>query len=71
MDRGNDNLPCVANSITSIISGDGNYVYLCGRLNIYDWIPPIGNIKGTIICTDLEWKGKKKTIKYGGRCFIL
>ena len=58
MDRGNDNLPCVANSITSIISGDGS-VYLCGRLNIYDWIPPIGNIKGTIICTDLNGKERK------------
>lgn len=44
MGSGNDNLPCVANSITSVISGDGS-VYLCGRLNIYDWLRPIGNIK--------------------------
>lgn len=43
-DLGNHNLPCVANGITSIISGDGS-VYLCGRLNIYDWLQPIGNIK--------------------------
>jgi len=41
--KGNFGLPCVAHSLTSIISGDGS-VYLCGRLNIYDWIPPIGNI---------------------------
>ena len=44
MGKGNDNLPCVANSITSVISGDGS-VYLCGRLNIYNWLRPIGNIK--------------------------
>lgn len=40
---GNGGLSCVTNSITSIISGDGS-VYLCGRLNIYDWLEPIGNI---------------------------
>lgn len=40
---GNNGLPCTANSITGIISGDGS-VYLCGRLNIYDWLQPIGNI---------------------------
>lgn len=40
---GNLGLPCVANGLTSIISGDGS-VYLCGRLNIYDWLEPIGNI---------------------------
>ena len=42
-ETGNQNLPCVSNNITSIISGDGS-VYLCGRLNIYDWLEPIGNI---------------------------
>lgn len=41
--RGNHKLPCMANGITSVISGDGA-VYLCGRLNIYQWIAPIGNI---------------------------
>lgn len=40
---GNHGLPCFAHSITSIISGDGS-VYICGRLNIYDWMRPIGNI---------------------------
>lgn len=40
---GNGSLSCRAHSITSVISADGS-VYLCGRLNIYDWIPPIGNI---------------------------
>lgn len=41
---GNRALPCYASSITSIISGDGS-VYICGRLNIYDWLKPIGNIR--------------------------
>ena len=44
INSGNGNLPCYASSITSIISGDGN-VFLCGRLNIYDWLKPIGNIQ--------------------------
>lgn len=41
--RGNDGLPCRAHSITTIISAEGS-VFLCGRLNIYDWFKPIGNI---------------------------
>lgn len=40
---GNAKLPCRAHSITTIVSGDGA-VYICGRLNIYDWLKPIGNI---------------------------
>ncbi len=40
---GNHDLPCYASSLTSIISGDGS-VYICGRLNVYDWLKPIGNI---------------------------
>ena len=40
---GNGNIPCKAHSLTSIISGDGS-VFLCGRLNIYRWLRPIGNI---------------------------
>lgn len=41
--QGNGNISCKAHSLTSIISGDGS-VYLCGRLNIYRWLRPIGNI---------------------------
>lgn len=44
LEKGNNNLPCVSSSLTSVISGDGS-VYLCGRLNIYDWVKPMGNIK--------------------------
>ena len=40
---GNGGLPCWAHSLTTVISADGS-VYLCGRLNIYDWAQPVGNI---------------------------
>lgn len=43
-EKGNFGLPCYASSITSVISGDGS-VFLCGRLNVYDWLKPIGNIR--------------------------
>lgn len=56
-ERGNYDLPCIANGITSVISGDGN-VYICGRLNIYDWIEPIGNIKNNAFY-DI-WNGDKR-----------
>lgn len=42
-EAGNGGLSCRAHSITTVICADGS-VYLCGRLNIYNWIPPIGNI---------------------------
>lgn len=54
---GNHGLPCTATSITSIISGDGS-VYLCGRLNIYDWIPPIGNINKQSFAE--IWRGSER-----------
>lgn len=41
--RGNAELPCLAHSITSVISANGD-IFICGRLNIYDWLKPIGNI---------------------------
>lgn len=41
--EGNDGLPCTAYSLTTVITADGG-VYLCGRLNIYPWFKPIGNI---------------------------
>lgn len=44
MEGGNNQLSCVAHSLTSVISGDGS-VFLCGRLNIYDWFHAIGNIR--------------------------
>lgn len=54
---GNSGLPCVAHSLTTIISGDGS-VYLCGRLNIYDWLKPIGNIN-TQVFSDI-WLGEER-----------
>jgi radical SAM protein with 4Fe4S-binding SPASM domain len=40
----NDGLPCKAHSLTTVIGADGS-IYLCGRLNIYPWFPPMGNIR--------------------------
>lgn len=40
---GNFNIPCRCHSLTTVITADGS-VFLCGRLNIYDWIKPIGNL---------------------------
>lgn len=40
----NAGLPCKAHSLTTVIGADGS-VYLCGRLNIYPWFPPMGNIR--------------------------
>lgn len=42
--RGNLSLPCYAHSLSTVITANGD-VYLCGRLNKYDWIEPIGNLK--------------------------
>ena len=54
---GNNDLPCYAHSITSVISGDGS-VFLCGRLNIYDWLKPIGNIRSQRF-SDI-WNGEER-----------
>ena len=56
--RGNHDMPCYAHSITSIISGDGS-VYICGRLNIYEWLKPIGNI--TRQSFRAIWNGDERT----------
>jgi spore coat polysaccharide biosynthesis protein SpsF (cytidylyltransferase family)/MoaA/NifB/PqqE/SkfB family radical SAM enzyme len=40
---GNKNLPCIAHSLSCIVCGDGS-VYICGRLDRYDWWEPLGNI---------------------------
>lgn len=56
-ESGNHGLSCYANSITSVISGDGS-VYICGRLNIYDWLEPIGNITNQSF-GDI-WHGEKR-----------
>ncbi len=59
---GNNNLPCIANSITSVISGDGS-VYLCGRLNIYDWFQSLGNIKNQSFSEIWHGKERKKQLE--------
>lgn len=55
--EGNDNLPCVAHSLTSVITADGG-VYLCGRLNIHSWFEPIGNINEESFRS--IWSGQKR-----------
>jgi radical SAM protein with 4Fe4S-binding SPASM domain len=42
-DSGNYGLPCVCHSLTTVITASGD-VYLCGRMNIHDWLNPIGNL---------------------------
>lgn len=54
---GNKNLPCVAHSVTTVVSSAGD-VYICGRLNINDWLAPLGNIRGTDFKT--IWTGKER-----------
>jgi spore coat polysaccharide biosynthesis protein SpsF (cytidylyltransferase family)/MoaA/NifB/PqqE/SkfB family radical SAM enzyme len=41
--RGNGGVGCRSHSLSTVITADGS-VYLCGRLNIYDWVKPAGNI---------------------------
>jgi radical SAM protein with 4Fe4S-binding SPASM domain len=40
---GNFNLPCRAHSLSTVIHSDGS-VFICGRLNKYDWLKPMGNL---------------------------
>lgn len=55
--RGNNDLPCRSHSLSTVITADGS-VYLCGRLNIYDWVEPIGNINSTSF-NDI-WHGEER-----------
>lgn len=43
-DTGNAGVSCLAHSLSAVITADGG-VYMCGRLNIYDWVKPIGNVR--------------------------
>jgi len=42
-EAGNWGLPCLAHSLSTVITADGG-VYLCGRLNIHESWEPLGNI---------------------------
>lgn len=42
--QGNAGLPCLAHSLSSVVTADGA-VYICGRLNILDTWEPIGNLQ--------------------------
>ncbi|MBU1076184.1 MAG: radical SAM protein [Spirochaetes bacterium] len=55
--KGNANCPCIAHSLNSVITADGD-VYLCGRLNIHPNWKPIGNLyKNTF---KEIWLGKER-----------
>ena len=53
----NAGLPCKAHSLTTVIGADGS-VYLCGRLNIYPWLPPLGNIRE--VTFKEIWQGEER-----------
>jgi radical SAM protein with 4Fe4S-binding SPASM domain len=54
---GNFGIGCDCHSLTSVISADGS-VYLCGRLNINDWLEPLGNINTQSFRS--IWNGDKR-----------
>lgn len=54
---GNSNLPCVAHSLSSVIAANGD-VFICGRLNKYDWLEPIGNLNNETF--KAIWLGEKR-----------
>lgn len=55
--KGNSSLPCIAHSLSSVVAADGS-VFLCGRLNIFDWMKPIGNINSESF-GDI-WRGSRR-----------
>jgi radical SAM protein with 4Fe4S-binding SPASM domain len=58
--EGNNGLPCIAHSLTSVITSDGG-VYLCGRLNIYKWLEAIGNVNKDSFNT--IWRSDKRKVQ--------
>ena len=56
-EHGNSGLPCLAHSLTTIISAEGS-VFICGRLNIHDWLKPVGNIAESTF-SDI-WNGEER-----------
>jgi len=58
--RGNAGHPCLAHSVTSIVAASGD-VFICGRLNIYDWVKPLGNINTTAF-SDI-WRGAERRLQ--------
>lgn len=55
--KGNMGIPCRTHSLSCVVAGDGS-VFLCGRLNIHDWVEPIGNINEKSF-HDI-WNGSKR-----------
>ncbi len=42
--QGNAGLPCLAHSLSSVVTAEGS-VFICGRLNIFETWEPIGNLQ--------------------------
>jgi len=59
-ETGNCGLPCLAHSLTTVITADGG-VYLCGRLNIHEYWEPLGNIHQQSF-HDI-WTGEKRRVQ--------
>lgn len=55
--KGNNGIGCRCHSLSTVVTADGS-VYLCGRLNIYPWIKPIGNINKKSFYE--IWNGKER-----------
>lgn len=54
---GNGGVPCVANSVTSVIAADGS-VFFCGRLNVDPSWPALGNLDRQSFCE--IWNGDER-----------
>jgi radical SAM protein with 4Fe4S-binding SPASM domain len=54
---GNSGLPCLAHSLSTVITADGG-VYLCGRLNRFDTWHPLGNLRDQTFHE--IWTGEKR-----------
>lgn len=56
-DYGNSGLPCLAHSLSTVITADGG-VFLCGRLNSFESWEPLGNLHNQSF--NKIWTGDKR-----------
>jgi MoaA/NifB/PqqE/SkfB family radical SAM enzyme len=62
---GNSGLPCRTHSLSTVVCANGD-VYLCGRLNMDDGLPPIGNVNEQSFRE--IWFGDERTRQSGIVC---
>jgi radical SAM protein with 4Fe4S-binding SPASM domain len=58
--KGNDHLSCRCHSLSTVITADGS-VFMCGRLNIHQWLKPIGNVNNDSFHS--IWHGEERKIQ--------